>query len=171
MAYEHLLDGENEPSGAVAHSLVFDRVRHITKMVVKASGGTPAEAEELAVEMVAYVDFEWSSLGLRVLVRDAQAWEAHLMREIYRRWLAHVKRVRGHWAAPAGESRARKRFFRLIDAAEVSSEDRSLLDHIYVYGFSVEQTATMFGLERSEVTRRLRGVWAAIRQHPQFSTA
>lgn len=165
MAYGGVLDGDNEPSGEVPYSGVLDCVRLITEMVIEASGGNEAEADELAQEMLAYVDFGWISLGLRVLVRDAEAWEAHLVREVYRRWLARLQRLRGRWAAPVAESLARMRFFCLIDAAEVAPDDRALLDHIYVHGFSVEQTAKIFGLERSELVRRLRDVWAAIRQH------
>lgn len=171
MAYEGVLDGENKPAGEVPSAAVLDGVRLLTEIVIDASGGSRAEADELTVEMQAYVDFGWVSLGLKVLARDARAWEAHLVREIYRRWLARLQQVLGRWAAPVGESLARMRFFGLVDAAEVSAEDRILLDHIYVYGFSVEQTAMVFGLERAELTERLRGIWKAIREHPKFTEA
>jgi len=172
MAYEGVLDGDDaEPTGDVAYLGVLERVRLITEAVIEASGGTRAEGDELAEEMLAYVDFGWVSLGLSVLARNSRAWEAHLVREIYRRWLARLYRIRGRWAAPVGESLARMRFFRLVDVAQVAPEDRVLLDHIYVHGFSVEQTAEVFGLERSALTRRLRRVWAAIHRVSELSEA
>lgn len=143
---------------------VLLQVRAFAEAVVEASGGVATEAEAVADEVVAYVDFAWHSLSLSTLARHSQPWEAYLVREIYRRWLATLVRSRSDAAGSVTESLARSRFLALADSASLALEDRQLLDHIYLHGLSVAETAIVFGLDRSELVGRIRRIWTAVRE-------
>lgn len=48
--------------------------------------------------------------------------------------------------------------------ATFAPKERILLDYIFIYGFSVAETAFVFGLDHAELVRRLRLMWAAVRR-------
>jgi hypothetical protein len=140
------------------------QVAMVAEVVVVASGGSPEEANVIAEELVAYVDFNWLTLHLDVLALDPEAWERHLVVETLRRWLAKLCGVRPRTTRPSMESRARAKVLELVDEARLDPEDRYLFDNVYVHGFSVADTAKMFRMDQLELVRRLRLVWASVRR-------
>ena len=100
--------------------------RRLAEAVIITSGGNGREADRIADELVAYVDFNWISLRLNVLARDPRVWEAHLTREVYRRWLANLQRGRGRWAVPVGESQAESAKGKISWSR---ADPRRLIDH------------------------------------------
>jgi len=142
---------------------VLGEARILAEGTIEDSGGSHGEADIVATAVVAHIAWGWDRLGLHQLAGDPQRWKAHLVRESYRRWLDQLCRVRGRWAVPVSESLSRARLLALADAANFPPLERALFDHIYVFGFSVAETAAAFALERSELIRRLRILWAQIR--------
>jgi hypothetical protein len=169
--HDGLVD-QHDPRDGVPSPVLLARVRTIAEALIVARGGTAAEADVVAEEIVAYVDFNWSALGLRVLATYYPGrWERHITREVYRRWLAHLARSRGRWAAPASQSLARARILALADSADLPAEDRRIFDFIYVHGFSVAETAIVFDLETSQLVQRLRRAWVAVRRDAHLTAS
>jgi len=159
MVHRRSLGGEEFGGRGGPPLWVLDHVQELSALVIDAGGGTRAEADVVATEVILYLLHGWTSLGLECLVADERAWTAHLQREIYRRWLANLSRVRGRWAVPVSESLARARLRALAEVADLPPLERDLFDHVNVFGFSLSETAQAFGLDRAEVARRLRLLW------------
>jgi len=162
-------EGDDAPAKAEPESptdlfaatpMLLADVRAAVDAFVVAGGGTSAEADGIATEVVAYVAYGWNSLGLRAIAGFPQMWTAHLKREAYRRWLAHLVQVRGGGNVPVCESQARARLLAASEAASMTRSDREPFERVYVWGFSVAETAVSYGLDHGEVIRRLRRIWA-----------
>ena len=149
------------PDSSVPSPMLLRQVWALVERMITASGGGPGEADDVAREMAAYVDFAWRSLGLNVLASDPEAWQAHLAREAHRRWLALLLR-RGGGAAGDEASSAEVGVLDLATTARLVPDDRGLLEYLYLHRFSVEETAIALGRHPAEISARLDRIRATL---------
>lgn len=150
---------------------VLDGARNLTELLVGAFGGSAAEADATAADVVCDVASQWQPLGLARLAAHEALWEAYLQRQICARWLLVLHRRRRHWSVPVPESLARARFLALVERACLFEEDLALAERVLVHRMTVTETAITAGLDVAEVARRLRQLWHLIRAEPLGSSA
>ena len=148
----------------------MSHVREIAREAVVNSHGSDSEAEIIAEEVGNYIDSSWALLRLDGLARDQESWHRYITRQALNRYLSRLKeekRRRGSQVREVDSQVSRWVFpeiLNLAELAELSSEDLSVIRHIYLYGFSVKEASLIFDVSLEELVRRVRSAWQAMRR-------
>jgi hypothetical protein len=151
----------------MASSDELSKVRQVAEGIVRDCGGSEVEARVIGHAVVEYVKECWIGLRLDVISEDASAWDRHITRQALRMWIEELKIAKGTpWPKMENplDHRARALIRVRADAANLTPEQRRLLDGIYVEGLTVAEAALASGLSDEDARTELRAAWGAVRE-------